>query len=308
MSEKYLIGIDIGGTSIKIGLFKEYGKLIDKWEIPTDKSNKGKSITDIKQFTDKIFEKFGRSQIIGIGIGVPGPVDRSGVVHKCVNLGWDVFPVKKEFEKIFNMPVAVENDANVAALGEMWQGSGKGRSSLVLATIGTGIGGGIVIDGKIVAGFHGSGGEIGHITVDETEKELCSCGKKGCVEQYASATGMVKFAKKLIADGNESVLKDVNVLTAKDIVIAAKNNDDVALKTINKMGWALGLALANTACVIDPEVIIIGGGVSKGGNIILEAIQKYYKKFAFHTTADTPFVTAKLGNDAGIFGAAKLLI
>ncbi|MCI1959358.1 MAG: ROK family glucokinase [Clostridia bacterium] len=310
MSEKnFVFGIDIGGTDIKIGMFQKDGKLIEKWKIPTDKSDNGENIfMDIKNFLyEKISEKCNCSQIIGVGIGMPGPVDSSGVVYKCVNLGWGVLPVKNKFEEILNLPVAVGNDSDIAALGEMWQGSGKGKESLILATIGTGIGAGLILNGKIVNGFHGSSGEIGHITVDENEKEICSCGKKGCAEQYASATGMVRYAKNLIKEGFDSVLS-LHDFTAKDIVEAAKEKDIVALKTIDKMGQVLGYILASAACVFDPEIIIIGGGVSKGGDIIIEAVQKYYKMYTFHTLVDTPFAIAKLGNDAGIFGAAKLLL
>ena len=227
MREKiYLFGVDVGGTGIKIGLFKKDGQLIEKWEIPTNVKNGGTEILpDIaRALQEKMTEKGLTSQdMIGVGIGVPGPVDAKGVVHRCVNLGWGVFSIVDCLEGLINLPVKAGNDANVAALGEMWRGCGIGCSSLVLITLGTGIGGGIIIDKKIVTGENGSGGEIGHITVNLEERDTCNCGKQGCLEQYASATGMVRMAKRLLADGHEeSSLGKRNYLTAKAIIEEAK--------------------------------------------------------------------------------------
>lgn len=312
MSEKkYLFGVDVGGTSIKIGLFNINGELLEKWEIPTDTANAGENILkDISKSLNKKIQdnNLSKDEFEGIGVGVPGPVDTKGVVHSCVNVGWGTLPVANILEGFTGLRVKATNDANAAALGEMWKGQGQGTKSLIMITIGTGIGGGIIIDEKVVSGTNGSGGEIGHMTINPEEREECNCGKKGCVEQYASATGMVNEAKKLIKEGFLKTDLVEGKLSAKKIVDAAKNNDELALAVVEKMGRVLGLALSSAACLCDPEIIIIGGGVSKAGVIVCETIEKYYRSFAFHATNKTPITIATLGNDAGIYGAARLLL
>lgn len=313
MKEKiYLFGIDVGGTAIKIGLFKKDGQLVEKWEIPTNVKNHGNRILpDIAEaLKGKIAEKgLTEDDVIGIGIGVPGPVDEKGVVHRCVNLGWGIFSIVDCLEELIHLPVKAANDANVAALGEMWGGCGKGCSSLVLLTLGTGIGGGIIVDKKIVTGENGSGGEIGHITVNFDEADCCNCGKHGCLEQYASATGMVRVAKNLLKrEDSHSCLSARNYLTAKAIIDEARKGDAVALEAIDIMGKSLGLALSYAAAMVDPQVFLIGGGVSKAGSIVLDAVKKYYSLYAFHATKNTPIKLATLGNDAGIYGAARQLL
>ena len=195
--KKYAFGVDVGGTTCKIGFFETDGKLIDKWEIKTNKENGGASIlSDVAQaIGGKLTEKgISRNDVQGIGVGVPGPVKNDGVVHRCVNVGWGVVNVEKELGDLTGLKVKAGNDANVAALGEMWQGAAKGCRDVIMVTLGTGVGGGIIVDGKVVAGFDGAGGEIGHITVNAHEKEQCNCGQCGCLEQYASATGVVRVA------------------------------------------------------------------------------------------------------------------
>ncbi|MDD3569930.1 MAG: ROK family glucokinase [Lachnospiraceae bacterium] len=308
----YLFGVDVGGTGIKIGLFKKDGYLVEKWEIPTNVKNGGNEILpDIaKALKEKMAEKgIAEEEMIGVGIGVPGPVDEKGVVHRCVNLGWGTFSIVDCLSELLNMPIKAANDANVAALGEMWKGCAMGCSSLVFITLGTGIGGGVIVDKKVVTGENGSGGEIGHITVNVDEEASCNCGKQGCVEQYASATGMVRMAKKLIEEGKEKSSIDITKhLTAKAIVDEAKKGDAVALQVVDIMGKTLGLALGAATCMVDPQVILIGGGVSKAGDIVLNAIEKYYRMYAFHATKNTPIKLATLGNDAGIYGAARQLL
>lgn len=308
--EEVRIGIDLGGTTVKLGLF--YGEHVeDKWEIPTRKEESGSFI--LKDIADSIGKKLtekgiSKKDIIGAGIGVPGPVDEKGIVHGCVNLGWGVFSVEETLSKLLGLPVKAGNDANVAALGELWQGGGKGYQDMVMVTLGTGVGGGIILDGKIRAGAHGAAGEIGHMPVVYEEEEYCNCGKRGCLEQVASATGIVRVTKKLLDNTEEySSLRDKIEFTAKDIFDSAKKGDKVAVEAVEKLGEYLGIACAHIACVIDPEIFVIGGGVSKAGIVLIEVIEKYYKEKAFKGTKQAIFKLAELGNDAGIYGAARLI-
>ena len=250
-----------------------------------------------------------KEDVQGIGLGVPGPVDNEGVVHKCVNLGWDVVNVEKELEEKTGLLVKAGNDANVAALGEMWQGGGKGYQNVVMVTLGTGVGGGIIVGGKIIAGANGAGGELGHIHMDDEETECCGCGRKGCLEQYASATGIVRVAGRMLAASEEdSTLRGLQNITAKDVLDAFKEGDALAVRIMEYVGDLLGGALAGFAAVVDPEAIVIGGGVSKAGQPLIDCIQKYYMKYAFPSCKDTQIVLATLGNDAGICGAAKMVL
>lgn len=312
MNIRTIYGIDLGGTAIKFGLFTTSGKLLDEFEIPTDRRDNGINIlNDIADVINKDIVERGmeKANIMGLGIGVPGPVNDQGRVQKCVNLGWGLVPVKEELEKLIQLPVYVGNDANVAALGELWQGGGKGFKNAVMITLGTGVGGGILLDGKIIPGSNGAGGEIGHIHVKDGEEASCGCGKKGCLEQYASATGILRSAnKKLISDQRPSILKGRDSLTAKEIFDAAKLHDSVALELVHELGDYLGRAMAHISCVVDPEVFIIGGGLSKAGNILIEAIEKYYKVYAFHASRETKITLATLENQAGIFGAADMVL
>lgn len=310
--KRYGFGVDIGGTTCKLGLFETTGALLDKWEIPTNTANEGASILDdvAASVEAKMKEKgIDKSDVAGVGVGVPGPVDNAGVVHKCVNLGWGQFNVEEALSEKCGMKVKAGNDANVAALGEMWQGGGKGHSNVVMITLGTGVGGGIIIDGKVVAGSHGAGGEIGHIMMDENETDACGCGKKGCLEQYASATGIVRMTKKLLeADDRASSLRQFADVTAKDIFDEAKAGDVLALEAVDALGKMLGTAMANIACVADPEVFVIGGGVSRAGDILTDVIKKYFTERAFHACRSTEIALASLGNDAGMYGCVQMLL
>lgn len=310
--KKYGFGVDVGGTTCKIGLFDMSGVILEKWEIKTNTENNGASILDdvAASVLGKMEEKnIDKEDVQGIGLGVPGPVDNEGVVHKCVNLGWDVVNVEKELEEKTELLVKAGNDANVAALGEAWKGAAAGAKNVILVTLGTGVGGGIILDGKIVAGVHGAGGEIGHANIDHAEEEKCNCGNSGCLEQYTSATGIVRVAKRTLAATEEkTVLRDFPNLSAKNVLDAYKDGDKVATDVMNQVGDKLGGALSVFACVTDPEAIVIGGGVSKAGQSLIDCIQKYYKKYAFSACKETPIILATLGNDAGIYGSARMVI
>lgn len=310
--KKYAFGVDIGGTTCKIGFFETSGTLIDKWEIRTNTENSGASIlSDVAQAVDNKLAQEGisKDEVQGVGIGVPGPVKSNGIVNRCVNLGWGVVNVEEELSNLTGLKVKAGNDANVAALGEMWQGGAKGCRDVIMVTLGTGVGGGIIVDGKVVAGFNGAGGEIGHITVNNDEIEACNCGQYGCLEQYTSATGIVRVSKrKLDKTSEETSLSRFTELTAKDVFDEAKAGDAVALGLVDEVCGILGATLSNIACVVNPEIIVIGGGVSKAGNILIESIQKHYMENTFHACRETRFVLAGLGNDAGMYGCVQMLL
>lgn len=312
---KYCFGVDLGGTSVKLGLFDPEGTVLEKWEIPTRKDESGsKILPDIaKSILDKAAEKnIAKEEVAGVGIGVPGPVDGKGIVHRAVNLGWDVMNINETLGGLLGMPVKAGNDANVAALGEMWCGGGKGCTNMVLATLGTGVGGGIIVNGKMVTGSTGAGGEIGHIHIEDNEPDACGCGNHGCLEQYASATGVVRLAeRKLASSDKDSVLraaKERGELSAKAVFDAVKEGDELACEIAEQFGDYLGKGFAAIAGVVNPEVFVLGGGVSRAGGILCEYVSKYYTKYVFQGSKDAQFKLATLGNDAGIYGAAKLVL
>lgn len=308
----YCFGIDVGGTTVKCGLFKTDGVLVEKWEIPTRTENNGSEIVpDVaKTIEEKLAEKnISKEEVDGIGIGVPGPVNTEGDVIAAVNLFWGYKKLSKELNELTGLTVKVGNDANVAALGEAWKGAAAGAKNVILVTLGTGVGGGIIVDGKIVAGHHGAGGEIGHANVMHDETETCNCGNKGCLEQYTSATGIVRLAKQELASSEEpSVLREEKELSAKAVLDGYKSGDALSVRVMDKVGEILGGALAMFTAVVDPETIVIGGGVSKAGQPLVDCIASHYKKYAFSACRETPIVIANLGNDAGIYGAAKMVL
>lgn len=310
--KKYVFGVDIGGTTIKIGLFLTEGTLLEAWEIPTRTEDNGKHILDdIHYSVTKKMEQLGimHNEIEGMGVGVPGPVIDDGTVLGCVNLGWSKFNVEEKMCQITGFRIKAGNDANIAALGEMWQGSGCGFKNLVMITLGTGVGGGIIIDEHIFSGRYGAAGEIGHLVMKDDETQSCGCGKKGCLEQYASATGLVRMAHKFLKDSEmKSSLRMRSVLDAKEILDAAKQGDELAVKILEEVGSILGKGLANISCILSPDIFIIGGGMAKAGVILLEVIQKYYREYAFPTVKDTPFRLTELENNAGIYGSVKLVL
>ncbi len=310
---KYVFGIDVGGTSVKLGLLSTEGELLEKWEIPTRTEDKGKNI--LPDIAESVLEKvkersIAASEVVGAGIGLPGPVDEAGVIYKAVNLGWDrEFNVAEELSELLSgMKVKAGNDANVAALGEYWQGAGKGKKELVMVTLGTGVGGGVIHDGKIVTGANGAGGEIGHICINPEETIACNCGNKGCFEQYGSATGMVRLAKEeLEASDEDSILRGRRV-SAKAIWDAVKEGDPLAIRVAERIGACLGLGLSVIAGVLNPEAFVLGGGVSMAGDILISYVRKNFEKHAFHACRNAEIILATLGNNAGLTGAAKLVI
>lgn len=310
--KKYAFGVDIGGTTVKIGLFDKDGCVLDKWEIPTNKENGGDSV--LPDVADSIKAKMQEKgidagDVEGVGVGAPGAVDGEGtLVSGAVNIGWGVFNIPKVLGGYLNLPVVAANDANIAAFGEMWQGGGKGYSNLVAVTLGTGVGGGIIIDGHILIGANGAGGEIGHIHIEDNETESCGCKNKGCLEQYASATGIVRLAKRRLAKDDKSTVLREGELTAKSVFDAVKAGDEVAIEIAEQFGDYLGKGLAAVAGTVNPEIFVIGGGVSKAGEILLKFVEPAFRKYAFVACKDTRFALATLGNDAGIFGAAGLIL
>ncbi len=309
---KYCFGIDIGGTSVKCGLFTAEGEVIDKWEIPTDRSNGGSNVPGhiAASILCKLDEKrLSREDVTGVGMGVPGPVLADGTVLQCPNLGWGRMNVRATMEELLGIPVRVGNDANVAALGEQWKGGGRGYDDVLMITLGTGVGGGLILGGEIVCGSNGAAAEIGHMIVNSAETDVCGCGGHGHLEQYASATGIVRMAKKALANSEaETSLRTFENLTAKDIFDEAKKGDAVACELVEQLGSYLAMALTHVAAVADPTAFVIGGGVSRAGQILLDAISKHYNDNILDALKGKEFRLAELGNDAGIFGAARMTL
>lgn len=309
---KYGFGVDLGGTTVKIAYFDETGKMISNWEIPTVTEGHGSQIlpdiaASIREYRERNAVK--DEDLLGLGIGVPGPVDGKGVVNRCVNLGWGVFNISDELSRLTGLPVKAGNDANVAALGEFWKGGGKDYDSMVLVTLGTGVGGGIVIEGQLLHGAHGAGAEIGHMVLNRDETDVCGCGKRGCVEQYCSASGIVRMAKKeLEASEEESSLRSLDRMTCKDIFDAGKDDDKLALAVLDQYYAYMGEFLANVCNVVNPAVVVLGGGVSKAGTVLLDGLRPYFHKYVFHAASNVEFALAALGNDAGAYGAFKLAL
>lgn len=300
-------GVDIGGTAIKLGIFSEEGLCEKKWQIATDSRESGRYIP--AQIADELKGLAEQGWLLGVGLGVPSPINQAGDIVFATNIGFHHLDMKGMLEDLLKVPVAIANDANVAALGEVWQGGAKGYKNAVMFTLGTGVGGGVIFDGRIVNGANGGAGEIGHIPVEDREEEVCNCQKKGCLEQYASATGIVRVARKILnKSSKESILRAKETLTAKDVFDAVKAGDELAVETAEVFGYYMGKAAACVAGVIDPEIFIIGGGVSAAGPVLIPYIRKNYEKLAFVPSKQTEFALAELGNDAGIYGAARLIM
>ena len=313
--KEYAFGIDLGGTTAKIGLFTTSGALLEKWEVATDTSNAGEHI--LENLAAAVLGKMKEQsiqpeQVEGVGIGVPGPVlDSSIVPIVCANLGgWGERNVSAQLSGLLDgLNVLVGNDANVAALGEIWMGAAKGAKNAVMVTLGTGVGGGVVVNGKVIDGVHGAGGEIGHITVNRHETAVCGCGKRGCLEQYSSATGVVRCMKKLLDENPDipCVLRGTE-FAAKDVFDAARNGDALAAREVDEMSDTLGMALANIASTVDPEAFLVGGGVARAGDVLFAPLNKHFQEYAFKSCRETPIKQASLGNDAGIYGAVRLIV
>lgn len=309
---KYCFGVDIGGTFVKLGLFTAEGELLDKWQIPTRREDESSHVLpDIAAALEAKLEEKGiaKADVAGIGFGTPGPVTEDGVAVCPANLDWVNKPVAKELTELTGLPARGGNDVNVAGLGEMWRGGAKGYKNVVVVPIGTGVGAAIICNGKIITGARGAAGEVGHIHVDNEIQEPCGCKAVGCVEQFSSATGLVRMAKKAITESDRATtLRDLEEVTAKDVIDAAKAGDAVADEIFDKFCDYLGYSLAATAAVIDPEIFIIGGGVSKAGQVLVDRVQGYFKKYAWPGIRGIKFALAELGNDAGIYGAASMMV
>ena len=313
MSKK-CVGIDVGGTSVKLGLFELDGTLLDKWEVRTRKEENGKNI--IPDIAASVKEKLAQhglttEDLCGAGLGVPGPVMPDGFVEVCVNLGWrNINPGKELSSLLDGILVETGNDANVAALGEMWQGGAKGYSDVIMITLGTGVGGGVILDQKIVSGRHGLGGEIGHIHVRADEKEYCNCGGRGCLEQVASATGIAREARRKMAgcDTPSALRAFGENVSAKNVLDAARDGDALANEVMEVVGSYLGTALATAALIVDPEIFVIGGGVSRAGQFLIDIINRHYDEHMTISKNRPKIGLATLGNDAGIYGAARQVL
>lgn len=309
---KYAFGVDVGGTTVKLGLFDEKGSVLDKWEIPTVKDNGGERILpDVAESLLKKRDENGISEaeLAGIGIGVPGAVDAQGtLVGGAVNIGWKPFNIPDALRAYIKVPVKAANDANAAAFGEMWQGGGRGCANMVAVTLGTGVGGGIIINGNIITGATGAAGEIGHIHIEDDETEECGCKNRGCLEQYASATGIARLAARRLAEDEKPSSLRGRPLSAKTVFDAVKAGDDVAVEIAQRFGCYLGKGLAMVANVVNPEVFVIGGGVSKAGEILLGFVEPQLQKYVFPPCRGVRLTLAQLGNDAGIYGAAGLIL
>lgn len=310
---QYIYGVDLGGTTVKMGLFDGEGNMLDKWEIVTRKENSGELILpDIAASINEKNQEKGITveNILGIGIGVPGPITADGRVLKCVNLGWGVFSVADKLTELTGVKkVKVGNDANVAALGEQWRGGGRGFNSIVMVTLGTGVGGGVILDGKILTGSNGAAGEIGHLTVNLTETRTCGCGKKGCLEQYSSATGLMRIAaEKLEESDRPSTLRQCEKVTGLEIFREYQAGDEIATEAVEEFARYLGLGLSHVAAVVDPEAFVIGGGVSKNGPAVTDVIKKEYEKNVMFALQNKEFRLAELGNDAGMYGAIRMVL
>ena len=315
--DKKLIGVDLGGTTIKFAITTEDGVIQQRWSIETNILDEGSHIVpDIIESINHHLEMYGMKpeQFIGIGMGTPGTVDlEKGTVVGAYNLNWKtVQNVKEEIEKGTNIKFAVGNDANVAALGERWKGAGENADDVVFITLGTGVGGGIITNGKLVHGM-GAGGEVGHMNV-HPGGYLCTCGNRGCLEAYASATGVVRVARDMAEEyaGNSKLKQltdDGEEVTSKLVFDLAKENDPLAKMVVDRVCNYLGLACANFASILNPSAIVIGGGVSAAGQFLLDQVQNYFNEYAFPTIkSSTEIKLAQLGNEAGVIGAASLAL
>lgn len=307
---QYGFGVDLGGTTAKIALFNGEGELLSKWEIPTRTQNNGAEILpDIAASVLNCLRErnIPKDAVLGVGIGVPGPVDGDGIVPACDNLGWGRTDISKELEALVGLRVVAGNDATVAALGEYWACGGTGKS-MVMVTLGTGVGGGIIVDGKPLHGTHGAAGEIGHLVLNTEETEYCNCGKRGCAEQYCSATGIVRLAKAYLASHQEDSCLRGREFNCKDVFDAAGAGDVAAQAILEQVYAYLGLLIANVCIVLNPSQVVIGGGVSKAGEPLLAGFKRYFDKYIYHASTQVEFRLATLGNDAGSYGAFRLLL
>lgn len=306
MAEELFVGIDVGGTTVKEGLVNRNGEVLSKLSVPTppliDEAGYAAVIDGIKNLLDA---QDGDVALKGIGLAVPCPVPDDGNVKLIANASLDLPGLGAALKAAFEgAVVAFVNDANAAALGEMWRGSALGHRSMALVTLGTGIGAGVVIDGKVIGGANGAGGEVGHTCVNPAEERVCGCGRRGCLEQYASATGVVNSYKMECEKRGTQPVELSGPSDSKSVFDAYQAGDEAAAAAVVTMVEYLGLALANLACTVDPEAIVLGGGLSAAGDLFLEKLIERFKYYTLSVCADTPIEIASLGNDAGLIGAA----
>ena len=292
-------GADIGGTTVKLGLVSREGELLEKREFPTRRDLEA-AFDDIAGHIRQITERFPGDHCVGVGVGVPGPVVDQSQVHGCVNLGWGEVNVARELGRRTGLSVRAGNDANLATLGEQWQGAGKGCRNLVMLTVGTGVGGGIICDSRVIAGATGGGGEVGHLPLPFRPHWQCSCGKYGCLDVTASATGIIRAAREY------SPFREMENVTAKDVYDAAAAGDENAKRVVTEAAQALGRAAAMLACVVNPELVLLGGGVSAAGRVLLDPVEAAFQENVFPPCGKARFALASLGNNAGIYGGAAL--
>jgi glucokinase len=312
---KWLVGVDLGGTTIKIAFITLDGHIVEKWEIPTNINEDGKSIVkDIAQSIKNQLAQLSETEekLLAIGMGAPGFIDmKTGFIYHAVNIGWKNYPLKEELERETGLSAIIDNDANIAAIGEMWRGAGDGEGNLLMVTLGTGVGGGILVNGHIMHGTNGMAGEIGHITSIPEGGAACNCGKTGCIETIASATGIARIAKEKAENDKSSalnrILSENGELKAKEVADAAENGDQAAIETLDEVAFHLGLVIANLSNSINPGKIVIGGGVSQAGDVLMSRLEKQFKRFALPRVAEgASLKVATLGNDAGVIGGAWL--
>ena len=310
--KQYYIGIDVGGTSVKEGLFDEDGNLLAKASVPTPPIVDAAGFAAVTEAIDQVVAKaqIPRAFVAGIGLAVPCPIPASGDAKVKANIAINLPELKIAIQE--HCPDAVvkyENDANAAAMGEAWLGSAKGVQNVVMVTIGTGVGGGVIVNGDVVSGVVGAGGEIGHMCLNPAEERTCGCGGHGHLEQYSSATGVVRCMKKLLdANPDTACTLRGKDFEAKDVFDAARAGDALAAREVDEMASTLGMALANIAATTDPEMFMIGGGVARAGEILFNPLVRHYKEYAFQSCKETPIKAASLGNDAGIYGAVRLIV
>lgn len=313
-----IIGIDLGGTSAKMAIVSLKGEILEKWTVSTNILEDGIHIVPnlIESLEERIeLYKMSAADFLGIGMGSPGKVDAdTKTVIGAYNLNWSTLrEIGKAFEKAFDIPFYIENDANIAALGEQWKGAGEGALDCVTVTLGTGVGGGVVVNGQLVRGATGTAGEIGHLTIDTQGQFDCTCGKKGCLETVASATGIMHLARHFALEYvGDSIVKaridDGSEVTSKDIFDAAKEGDYFGLQVVDRFAHYLGLACSHLANSLNPSKIVLAGGVAQAGEFLLDKVNEQFIEYCFPQIRNKEtLVLAQLGNDAGIMGAAQLV-
>lgn len=309
---KYAFGVDIGGERIRLSYLDETGRLLEKWTVETPRGQgTNQMLSVIAEQIEAYMSENGifEDNVAGIGVGIPGPVNSSGTVNKCVNLGWGMFNIDRALSGLTGLNVVATNIANAAALGECWMGSGRHCANLFYVSVNTGVGGAIIANGHLISGAHGGGGEIGHMIVNRQETESCTCGNKGCLEQYCSPSGIVRVAKRHLAAGASlSPLRLKRNLTHEDVFAAAAKGDKAAKEILEKVYTYAGEMIANVCAVTNPDTVILGGQLTRFGRPVLEGIARQFQKYVFHANREVRFELATLGEDGALYGAARLAL